>query len=92
VAIVGAGAAGLAAGYLLQRYRVDFEIIEAAPVYGGRLKRAEGFADFPIDLGAEWIHTHPVVLAEILNQPEWRLAPRLSFTTRNASKAGTRAS
>jgi len=39
VIIVGAGAAGLAAGYLLKRYGVDFEIIEAASVYGGRLKK-----------------------------------------------------
>ena len=69
VIIVGAGAAGLAAGYLLHRYGVDFEIIEAAPVLGGRLKKSADFADFPIDLGAEWIHTHPRILAEILNNP-----------------------
>ncbi len=70
VIIVGAGAAGLSAGYLLKRYGVDFEIIEAAPVYGGRLKKASDFADFPIDLGAEWIHTDPRILAEILNNPD----------------------
>jgi monoamine oxidase len=70
VVIVGSGAAGLAAGYLLKRYGVDFEIIEAAPVYGGRLKKAEGFADFPIDIGAEWMHTEPSILAEIINNPE----------------------
>lgn len=67
VIIVGAGAAGLAAGYLLKRYGVDFEIIEAAPVYGGRLKKSADFADFPIDLGAEWIHTDPKILADIIN-------------------------
>jgi monoamine oxidase len=70
VIIVGAGAAGLAAGYLLKRYGVDFEIIEAAPQFGGRLKRVDGFADFPIDLGAEWIHTDPSVLASIINDPQ----------------------
>ncbi len=69
VIIVGAGAAGLAAGYLLKRYGVDFEIVEAAPVYGGRLKKASNFADFPIDIGAEWIHTDPKILADILNNP-----------------------
>lgn len=67
VMIVGAGAAGLAAGYLLKRYGIDFEIIEAAPVYGGRLKKSAHFADFPIDIGAEWIHTHPKILADIIN-------------------------
>lgn len=69
VLIVGAGAAGLAAGYLLKRYGVDFEIVEAAPVYGGRLKKAAGLADFPLDVGAEWIHTHPEILADILSNP-----------------------
>lgn len=69
VVIVGAGAAGLSAGYLLQRYGIDFEIIEAAPVFGGRMKKAAGFADFPIDLGAEWIHTDPAILKDILGSP-----------------------
>ncbi len=70
VIIIGAGAAGLAAGYLLKRYGVDFEIIEAAPMYGGRLKKADNFADFPIDIGAEWIHTDPKILADIINNPD----------------------
>jgi monoamine oxidase len=70
VIIVGAGVAGLSAAYLLKRYNVDFEIIEAAPVLGGRLKKVEGFADFPIDTGAEWIHYHPSILADILNNPQ----------------------
>ena len=69
VIIVGAGAAGLAAGYLLKRYEVDFEIIEASPVYGGRLKKSFDFADFPIDIGAEWIHTDPKILADIISNP-----------------------
>ena len=72
VIIVGAGAAGLAAGYLLKYYGVDFEILEASPVYGGRLKKADDFADFPIDLGAEWIHTDPKILADIINDPNAR--------------------
>ena len=70
VAIVGAGAAGLAAGYLLKSYGIDFDIYEAAPVYGGRLKKDATLADFPIDLGAEWIHTPPKILADIRNKPD----------------------
>lgn len=69
VIIVGAGAAGMAAGYLLKRYGVEFEILEASHVYGGRLKKADDFADFPIDIGAEWIHAHPRILADIINNP-----------------------
>jgi monoamine oxidase len=68
VIIVGAGAAGMSAGYLLKKYGVDFKILEAAPVYGGRLKKAENFTDFPLDLGAEWIHVNPKVLKEITNK------------------------
>lgn len=67
VLIIGAGAAGLTAGYILNRYNIDFQIIEASSVYGGRVKKIEGFADFPIDLGGEWIHTNPSVLAELLS-------------------------
>ncbi len=67
VIIVGAGAAGLTAGYLLKRYNIDFEILEASSGFGGRLKRADDFADFPIDLGAEWIHANPSVLAKLIS-------------------------
>jgi len=67
VLIIGAGAAGLFAGYILRQYQIDFEIIEAAPVWGGRVKAHNDFVDFPIDLGAEWIHTDPSILAKLLN-------------------------
>ncbi len=66
VIIVGAGAAGLAAGYMLARFGVDFEIIEASSRLGGRVRGTDSFADFPIDLGAEWIHEDPTVLAALL--------------------------
>lgn len=69
IIIVGAGAAGMAAGYLLKKHRVDFMIIEAAPQVGGRIKKASDFVDFPIDLGAEWIHVSPSSLAEIIGIP-----------------------
>ncbi len=69
VLIIGAGAAGITAGYVLSQYGVDFEIVEASPVYGGRVKEAAGFADFPIDLGAEWVHTDGSILATLVNDP-----------------------
>ncbi len=70
VLIIGAGAAGLTAGHILNKHNIDFQIIEASSVFGGRMKKLEGFVDFPIDLGAEWIHTEPSILAELLNEPE----------------------
>lgn len=69
VLIIGAGAAGITAGYVLSQYGIDFEIIEASSVYGGRVKEASSFADFPIDLGAEWIHTDGSILATLVNNP-----------------------
>ena len=70
VIIVGAGAAGLTAAYLLHRNNIDFEILEASAHIGGRVKRTDTFADFPIDLGAEWIHARPSILAEIIRNPD----------------------
>lgn len=67
VLIIGAGAAGLTAGYLLKQRGIDFSIIEASSAYGGRMKRNSTFANFPIPLGAEWLHVEKDVLAEIVN-------------------------
>ncbi|MEO0895518.1 MAG: NAD(P)/FAD-dependent oxidoreductase [Bacteroidota bacterium] len=67
VLIIGAGSAGMTAAYLLKQQNIDFEILEAASDFGGRMKRISDFADFPIDLGAEWIHTDPKILGEMLN-------------------------
>ena len=69
ILIIGAGSAGLIAGHILNKYNIDFQIIEASSVYGGRVKKIDGFADFPIDLGAEWIHTEPSILGKLLNEP-----------------------
>lgn len=65
VVVIGAGSAGMTAAYLLKRYGIDFELLEAADDFGGRVKRLSGFADFPIDMGAEWIHTDPEVFARM---------------------------
>ena len=54
--IVGAGISGITAGHLLAKHGLEFEILEASSVYGGRIRKIDDFVDFPIDLGAEWIH------------------------------------
>jgi monoamine oxidase len=56
VGIVGAGAAGLYAAYLLKKSGIPVEVFEATDRIGGRIRTLENFADFPIDLGAEEIH------------------------------------
>lgn len=67
VIIVGAGAGGLSAGYLLNQLGIDFEILEASSVTGGRMKINADFADFPIPLGAEWLETSTDIFEEIVN-------------------------
>ena len=67
VLIVGAGAAGMAAAHLLRQRGVDFQILEAAPTYGGRIKRTKDFVDFPIPLGGEWLHASESTLTDLVN-------------------------
>lgn len=58
VTIIGAGAAGLYAGWLLKQAGATVKILEATDRIGGRIKELIGFADFPIELGAEEIHSN----------------------------------
>ena len=67
VIIIGAGAGGLSSGYLLQQHGIEFKILEASTVYGGRMKINTDFADFPIPLGAEWLETNMDIFQEIVN-------------------------
>jgi monoamine oxidase len=67
VIVIGAGAAGLSAAYLLKQQGIEVEVLEANAVHGGRMKRTNTFADFPIPTGAEWIHTEKSILTEIVN-------------------------
>ncbi len=69
VVVIGAGAGGLSAGYLLNQLGIDFEILEASPTYGGRMKINTEFADFPIPMGAEWLETKVGIFKEIVNDP-----------------------
>mmetsp|Transcript_37085 Transcript_37085/g.86894 ORF Transcript_37085/g.86894 Transcript_37085/m.86894 type:complete len:529 (-) Transcript_37085:247-1833(-) len=55
VVIIGGGAAGIAAATELQAHQVDFVLLEARDVLGGRV-RTSTFAGFPFSEGAAWIH------------------------------------
>lgn len=56
VVVIGAGAAGLAAGARLRDAGVSFEIIEAASVAGGRAATDTTTLGVPFDLGCHWLH------------------------------------
>jgi len=70
IIIIGAGVTGITAGHILNQKNIDFEILEASAVHGGRVKKIADFADFPIDLGGEWIHkwieAQPPILDSLL--------------------------
>jgi monoamine oxidase len=65
VIIIGAGIAGLAAGYQLKNSGVtDFIILEAQDYVGGRIKTFLEWGQ-PVELGAEFIHGEHTITAEI---------------------------
>lgn len=68
VLIIGAGAAGLYAGYVLKSKGIDFQILEADATYGGRMGKLIGFANFPIDLGAQWLHGKNNILGDLVKK------------------------
>lgn len=74
VLIIGAGAAGLYAAYILQSKGINFQIIEASANYGGRLGKLEGFADYPIDLGAQWLHGQNNILGDLIKKTGTKIA------------------
>src|ERR1700754_4617415 len=51
VVIIGAGPAGLTAGYLLSKNDVDVVILEADPVYVGGISRTVTYKGFHFDIG-----------------------------------------
>ena len=67
VLIIGAGAAGLTAAYLLHQRGIEVQVLEASSEYGGRMRTTNDFADFPISLGGEWLHVGRGVFDEIVN-------------------------
>lgn len=68
VIVVGAGAAGLYAAYLLQQRGADVTLLEAGSVYGGRVRPLTGFSDFTIELGAEVIHGERSIWYDLVQQ------------------------
>lgn len=68
VIVIGAGSAGLTAAYHLHRSGLDVRVLEAGSNWGGRMRRLKGFASFPLDLGAEWIHDDPEILGQIIGR------------------------
>jgi monoamine oxidase len=82
VVIIGAGAAGIAAGRELRRRGISFLIVEARDRIGGRAWTIPHGSGAPLDLGCEWLHSADVnILAAMArdhgfaldaSEPPWR--------------------
>jgi monoamine oxidase len=66
VIVVGAGAAGLAAARRLADAGQQVLILEARERFGGRIWTDESWLDFPIELGAEFIHGESAATHDLL--------------------------
>lgn len=68
VLIIGAGAAGLAAGQALAAAGIPSVILEARDRLGGRIHTRYDFAATPVEEGAEFIHGEGAVLHSLAQQ------------------------
>ncbi|MGI9480968.1 MAG: flavin monoamine oxidase family protein [Hyphomicrobiales bacterium] len=57
IAIIGAGAAGIAAAKSLMQAGKSFVLLEASHRIGGRAYTEEIFPGVPVDLGCHWLHS-----------------------------------
>jgi monoamine oxidase len=73
VIIIGAGVSGLYAGYLLHSKGIEFEILEASDKIGGRMGRLTGFADFPLDTGAQWLHGQNNIVGDLIKSTNTKI-------------------
>lgn len=73
VIIIGAGAAGLYAAYILKSKGIDYQVLEASANYGGRLGKLTGFANFPIDTGAQWMHGKNSILGDLVTKSNTKI-------------------
>jgi monoamine oxidase len=76
VLIVGAGVAGLTAAYRLQQAGVPFDLVEASPRVGGRLRSLSQVKDYPgvVELGGEFIDTRHTAVRAIAQELGLELA------------------
>ncbi len=73
--IIGAGAAGLAAGRALHDSGKRVVILEARDRIGGRAWTDTTFSPLPLELGAEFIHGEHVITHALLKQAGMRALP-----------------
>lgn len=68
IIIIGAGASGLCAADKLLASGYEPLVLEASDHAGGRVRALEGFADIPIELGAEEVHGPDNAVAKLASE------------------------
>src|SRR5229473_1674026 len=66
VAIIGAGPAGLTAGYLLSMENVPVTILEADATYVGGIARTAKYKGYHFDIGGDRFFSYPLKAGEAL--------------------------
>ena len=75
VAVVGAGAAGLSAADALAHAGQRVVVLEASQRYGGRILTLKSDGQFPVELGAEFVHGKPRPTLELAKKANATLEP-----------------
>lgn len=73
--IIGAGAAGLAAAHALQATGKNVLVLEARNRIGGRIYTDYSLTDFPLELGAEFIHGDGAPTYDLLQKANMGVIP-----------------
>ncbi|HEY2713289.1 MAG TPA: NAD(P)/FAD-dependent oxidoreductase [Chthoniobacterales bacterium] len=68
VAIIGAGPAGLTAGYLLAKNEIDAVILEADPLYVGGISRTARYKGFHFDIGGHRFFSKSKAIEDLWNE------------------------
>jgi monoamine oxidase len=86
VILIGAGMAGLKAAYDLQNKGLSVIVLEARDRIGGRIHTTTEFdAEFPIDLGAELVHTKVSPTWELINSQNLKTTKLINDSDKNKS-------
>ncbi len=70
VMVVGAGASGLYAAYLLKNKGFHIQILEAAEQQGGRIRSLQTPWGLPVEAGAEFVHGKHSVLFDLVTHSQ----------------------
>ncbi|MGI8958024.1 MAG: NAD(P)/FAD-dependent oxidoreductase [Chthoniobacterales bacterium] len=68
VAIIGAGPAGLTAGYLLAKNEIGVTVLEADPVYVGGISRTARYKGFHFDIGGHRFFSKSKAVEDLWNE------------------------